>query len=58
MIKVGDEVRYVGEDLVTYRKGKTYKVTAYDKELDMYGVMSELGEDYYVDPDCLEEVKK
>lgn len=57
MIKVGDTVRYVGPDMVTYRKGKTYKVTAYDKELDMFGVMSELDEDYYVDTDCLEEVK-
>ena len=57
MIKVGDKVKYIGDDLVTYRKGKTYEVTAYDKELDMYGVMSELGEDYYLDPEVLEEVK-
>lgn len=57
MIKVGDNVRYVGPDIVTYKQGKIYKVTAYDEELDMYGVMSELDEDYYVDKECLEEVK-
>lgn len=57
MIKVGDTVKYVGPDMVTYKKGKTYKVTAYDAELDMFGVMSELDKDYYVDTECLEEVK-
>ena len=58
MIKVGDTIKYIGPDLVAYNKGKTYKVTAgYDKELKAYGVMSELGEDYYVAKEYLEEVK-
>lgn len=56
-IKVGDKVKYIGPDLVAYTKGKTYKVTAYDKELDAYGVMSNLDEDYYVAKEYLEEVK-
>ena len=56
-IKVGDKVRYVGPDLVAYNTGKIYTVTAYDKELDMFGVMSELGEDYYLEPELIEEVK-
>ena len=57
-VKAGDKVRYVGEDLVAYEKGKVYEVTAdYDEELEAYGVMSELGEDYYVGAEFLEEVK-
>lgn len=57
MIKIGDKVKYIGPDMVAYRTGKVYEVTAYDDELEMYGVMSELGEDYYLDPEVLEEVK-
>lgn len=56
-IKVGDKVRYIGPDLVAYHKGKIYEVTAYDEEIDEYGVMSELGEDYCVAKEDLEEVK-
>ena len=56
MIKVGDKVRYVGPDTVAYGKGTVYTVTAYDDELEMFGVMSELGEDYYLDAECLEEI--
>ncbi len=57
MIKVGGKVKYIGPDSIAYEKGKVYKVTDYDKELDMYGVMSELDEDYYLDKEFLEEVK-
>lgn len=56
-IKVGDKVKYVGPDLVAYKKGKIYEVTAYDEQWDEYGVMSELDEDYYVPKEYLEEVK-
>ena len=56
-IKVGDKVKYIGPDLVAYTKGQIYKVTAYDKELDAYGVMSNLDDDYYVAKEYLEEVK-
>ena len=57
MIKVGDKVRYIGPDSVAYEKNKLYKVTDYDKDLDMYGVMSELDEDYYLDREFLQEIK-
>lgn len=53
----GTKVRYVGEDLVTYVKNKVYTIEGYDEDLEAYGVMSELGEIYCVDPDDLEEVK-
>lgn len=56
-IKVGDKVKYVGQDLVAYKKGGIYEVTAYDEQWGEYGVMSELGEDYYVAKEDLEEIK-
>lgn len=58
MIKVGDKVRFIGKDSVAYEKGKVYEVTAYDADMNAYGVMSELGEDYYVSADYLEELPK
>lgn len=57
MIKVGDKVKYVGPDMVTYETGKLYEVTGYNKELDAYQVMSELDEAYYLSASDLEEVK-
>ena len=49
----GQIVRYVGPDLVTYKKGKTYTVLGYNKKFDMYGVMSELDEVYLLSGDVL-----
>lgn len=57
MIKVGDTVRYVGPDMVAFEKGKTYKVTGYNKQLDAYKVMSELDDDYYLSIEDLQEIK-
>lgn len=57
MIKVGDKVKYVGPDMVTYETGKLYEVTGYNKELDAYQVTSELDEAYYLSASDLEEVK-
>ena len=56
MFKAGDKVRYLGPDLVTYETGKIYEVTGYDKELDAYGVMSELGESYYLGDEYLQDL--
>ena len=57
ILKEGTKVKYIGEDCVTYRKGKIYTIEGYDEDLEAYGVMSELGEAYCLDPDVLEEVK-
>lgn len=51
---VGQYVRYIGPDLVAYQKNKKYLITGYDEKLDMYGVMSELDEDYLLDEEVLE----
>lgn len=56
ILEKGTKVKYVGEDCVTYRKGKIYTIEGYDEDLDMYGVMSELGEAYCIDADNLEVV--
>ena len=56
MIKVGDKVKYVGPDYVAYENGKLYEVTGYNKKHDAYKVMSELGEDYYLSKEDLQEV--
>lgn len=53
---VGQYVRYAGTDLVAYEKGKPYLVTGYDEKLDLYGVMSELDEDYLLAENILEEL--
>ena len=56
MIQKGSKVKYVGETNGAYENGKTYEVVGYDKELDAYGVMSDLGEAYCVAKEDLEEV--
>ena len=56
MIKVGDKVRYVGPDMIAYKKGKVYTVEGYDEEMELYEVMSELDEAYLLPKDCLEEI--
>ena len=53
---VGQYVRYVGKDLVAYEKGKVYMITGYDEKLDMFGVWSELNEDYLLPEEILEEL--
>ena len=56
MIEAGSIVRYTGPDLVAYQTGKTYKVEGYVKPLDLYAVMSELGEAYCLPEEYLQEV--
>lgn len=53
---VGQYVRYIGKDLVAYEKGKVYRITGYDEKLDMFGVRSELNEDYLLPEEILEEL--
>lgn len=57
MIKKGSKVRYTGPDLVAYETGKIYTVMRHKKGTDMYSVMSELDEAYYLPIDYLEEVE-
>ena len=57
MIKKGSKVKYVGETNGAYENGKIYEVRGYDKELDAYGVMSDLDEVYCVAKEDLEEIK-
>ena len=54
MIKKGSKVKYVGETNGAYENGKIYEVRGYDKELDAYGVMSDLDEVYCVAKEDLE----
>ena len=56
MFSVGQFVRYIGDDLVAYEKGKAYMITGYDEKLDMFGVWSELDEDYLLPVEILEEL--
>ena len=55
--KKGTKVRYIGETNGAYEKGQIYEVVGYDKELDAYGVMSDLDEAYCVAEEYLQEVK-
>jgi len=57
MIKKGSKVKYIGPDMVAYENGKIYTVESYDEKLDMYEIMSELDETYFLPKDVLEEVK-
>lgn len=56
--KKGDKVKYIGETNGAYENGKIYEVRGYDKELDAYGVMSDLDEVYCVSESDLEAVKE
>lgn len=56
-LKAGTKVKYVGETNGAYEKGKTYKIVGYDKELDAYGVMSDMDEPYCVAREDLEELQ-
>lgn len=56
MFNKGDKVKYIGETNGAYTKGEIYKVYGYDKELNAYGVMSDLDEIYCVAEEYLEKV--
>ena len=58
ILKDGQIVRYIGKDLVTYEKGKTYTVLGYDEKLDMYGILSELDEAYLLPEDILKPLSE
>lgn len=57
MIQKGSKVKYIGKTNGAYENGKIYEVVGYDKELDAYGVMSDLGEAYCVAREDLEELQ-
>lgn len=46
------KVRYIGEDLVAMKHGKTYEVLAVEK--GWYRIKTELGEDYLFPPESFE----
>lgn len=56
-IKKGTKVKYIGKTNGAYTNGEIYEVVGYDKELDAYGVMSELDEAYCVSKDSLQIVE-
>ena len=58
MLKKGSKVKYLGETNWAYENGKIYEVYGYDRELDAWGVMSEVGEIYALGEEDLEEVTK
>lgn len=56
MLKVGDKVKYIGPDIVAYDKDTIYSIVSYDKELNLYGVESELDEVYLLSETVLEKI--
>lgn len=55
MFNKGDVVTYIGETNGAYKKGKNYEIVGYDKELNLYGVMSDLEEAYCVAEEFLKK---
>ncbi len=58
MMEKGSKVKYIGETNWAYTHGEIYDVMGYDRELDAWGVMSNVGEIYAVGEDDLEEVEQ
>ncbi len=56
MLKVGDKVKYIGPDIVAYDKDVIYTIASYDKDLNLYGVESELDEVYLLSETVLKKV--
>lgn len=50
------KVKYIGPDMVTLEKGKTYDVISVEK--GWYRIMTELDEDYLVPPEAFEIVSE
>lgn len=57
MLQRGSKVKYIGETNGAFENGKIYEVKGYDRELDAWGVMSDMDEIYAVGEEDLEEVK-
>jgi len=57
MLHKGSKAKYIGETNGAFEKGKIYEVRGYDRELDAWGVMSDLDEVYAVGEEDLEEVE-
>ena len=56
MIKIGDSVRYIGEDTIIYEPGHIYEVTGYDEELELFQIMSEADVPFLMDIRLFEEI--
>ena len=50
------KAKYIGEEMVTLEKGKTYDVISVERGL--YRIVSELGEDYLFPPELFEVVEE
>lgn len=57
MLHRGSKAKYIGETNGAFEKGKIYEVKGYDKELEAWGVMSDMDEIYAVAEEDLEEVE-
>lgn len=57
MLQRGSKVKYIGETNGAFENGKIYEVKGYDRELDAWGVMSDMDEIYAVGEEDLEEVE-
>ena len=56
MIKIGDKVRYIGEDTIIYEPGHIYEVMGYDEDLGMFAIMSEADVAYLLPETIFEEI--
>ena len=57
-MKIGDYVRYIGEDTIVYQPGHIYEVTGYDEVLELYEIMSEVEVAFLMNSDLFEEVQE
>ena len=57
-MKIGDYVRYTGEDTIIYQPGRLYQIVGYDEELDLYAFMSEADVAYLMPETLFEEVQE
>ena len=57
MLHRGSKAKYIGETNGAFTNGKIYEVKGYDRELEAWGVMSDLDEIYAVGEEDLEEVE-
>lgn len=55
-MKIGDKVRYIGEDTIVYQPGHIYEVTDYDEELGFFQIMSEADVPFLMNENLFEEL--
>lgn len=57
-MKIGDYVRYIGEDTIVYQPGHIYEVMDYDEQLGLFQIMSEADVAFLMNEELFEEVNK